>query len=101
MEVEDRKEEPSSKGVVVALYLLRRNQTQFQCQFQRNLFPLEMLNQSIPTFRGIPQPVLFNHLLPDVSLGQIPSSLFAFPPPGEEIIKIFRGDLVDLKKHLP
>jgi hypothetical protein len=101
LKIEDRKDQPSPKEVIPPLPFFGKDQPELPRQFQRSfLFP-EMLDQSIPTVRGISQPVLFDDLLVQSPLGKIFPPRFAFSLTDEEIVKIVRGNLIDLKEEIP
>jgi hypothetical protein len=100
MEVKDRKEDSSPKGIIPTFFLFRKNQTQFPRQFEGDLLPLEMLDQTIPPVGRISQPVFPDDFLVDSPLKEILSALLPFSTLGEKVMKIVRGNLVDLEEGL-
>jgi hypothetical protein len=88
MEVKNRKEDPSSKSIIPTFLLFRKDQTQFPCQFEGDLLPLEMLDQAIPTVGRISQPVFRNDFRVDPSLRDVLSTFLALSTLGEKVMKI-------------
>src|SRR4030043_501734 len=84
MEVKNRKEDPSSKSIIPTFLLFRKDQTQFPCQFEGDLLPLEMLDQAIPTVGRISQPVFGDDFPADPSLRDVLSTFLALSTLGEK-----------------
>jgi hypothetical protein len=101
MKIEDREDDPPPEGVIPSFLFLGKDQTQFPCELQRDLFFPKVLYQTIPAVQGVTQSIFFDDFLLYFSLGEIPPRLSTLPPHGKEIVEIFRSDLIDLEEDLP
>jgi hypothetical protein len=100
IEVKDRKKNPSPEGVIPTLSLLGKDEADFPGHLERKFFPLEVLDQSVPSVKGVTQSVFTDDLLPDATLRQIPPCILPFLLMGEEIMVILGGSLVDLEEDI-